>query len=122
MKYLFAGAIAAVSLVLVLGDNHAGEKAKYTIPQVMKKAMAGGLCKKVASGKANDEEKTQLVELFTALSQNTPPKGDADDWKSKTKALLEAAKGAAGGDADAAKKLPKLANCNGCHSVHKGKE
>jgi hypothetical protein len=120
MKYLFAGVITMASLLLVLGDNTAGEKAKYTIPEVMAKAHKGGLMKKVASGKASDAEKKDLVELYTALSKNEPPKGDADDWKTKTKALVEAAKKAADGDEAAAKKLPNLANCGACHKAHKG--
>jgi hypothetical protein len=103
-----------------MGENNAGEKAKYTIPQVMKKAMKGGLCGKVASGKASDEEKAQLVELFTALSQNTPPQGDAKSWKEKTSALVDAAKKAAKGDEGAGAALKKAAVCKACHDVHKG--
>src|SRR5262245_14736539 len=98
MKYLFGGAIAMVSVLLVMSDNQASEKAKYTIPEVMAKAHKGGLMKKVASGKASDAEKKDLVELYTALSKNEPPKGDAADWKTKTKALVEAATKAADGD------------------------
>ncbi len=120
MKYLFAAVIATLSLALLLGENSAGEKAKHTIPQVMAKAMKGGLCKKVAQGKANDDEKKQLVELFTSLTKNEPPKGEAKDWKEKTSALLAAAKKAADGDEAGAKSLGKLANCKACHDAHKG--
>lgn len=105
------------ALVLVLdGSVQSGEKDKVTIKTVMKKAMAGGLCKKVASGEANAEEKKELVELFTALAKATPPKGEADSWKEKTKALLDAAK------ADDGAALKKAADCAGCHGVHKGKK
>lgn len=122
MKFLVAGIVAALSLVLVVsGNNNAGEKkAKYTISQVMQKAMKGGLCKKVASGKASDEEKKQLAEMFAALAQNTPPKGDAAEWKKKAGALAAVAKKIAGGDEKAVKALGKLANCGACHSVFKG--
>lgn len=122
MKYLFAGVITMASLLLVLGDNTAGEKAKYTIPEVMAKAHKGAnaLMPKVAKGKASDAEKKELVELYTALSKNEPPKGDAADWKAKTKALVEAATKAADGDEAAAKKLPNLAACAACHKAHKG--
>jgi len=120
MKYLFAAAVAGLSLAFLMGENNAGEKAKHTIPQVMKIAMKGGLCGKVAKGTASDEEKKQLVELFTSLSKNEPPQGDAKSWKNKTMALLNAAKKAADGDEKAAKSLQKLANCAACHKVHKG--
>ena len=114
MKVVVAGLIAALTMVFVLGSNEAQEKGpKYKIAEVMKKAMKGGLCGKVASGKASDAEKAELVELFTALCQNTPPKGDAAAWKEKTSALVEAAKKADGAA------LKKLANCGACHKVHK---
>lgn len=120
MKYLFAGTTAALGLLLVLSDNQAGEKAKLTIPQVMAKAHKSGLMKKVASGTASADEKQQLVEHYTALNRNEPPKGDLKAWKERTGAILEAAKKAAGGDAAAAKSLPKLANCKACHDLHRG--
>jgi len=120
MKYLLAGAIATLSLGLLLGENNAGEKAKYTIPEVMAKAHKKGLMKTVASGKASDDEKEQLVALYVALNANEPPQGDVKDWKKRTGALVEAAKKAAKGDEAAAKSLPKLANCGECHKLHKG--
>ena len=122
MKYLFAGVIASVSMLLVLGSNDAGEKAKHTISEVMKKAHAGkgAIMKKVADGTANADEKKALVELYTSLSKNEPPKGEKADWKTKTDALVGAAKKAADGDDAAAKSLTKLANCMGCHKAHKG--
>ena len=79
----------------------------------MQKAMKSGLCKKVANGKANEDEKKQLVELFTALSKIPCPKGEEKDWKEKTSALLAAAK------ADDGKALGKASNCKACHDEHK---
>lgn len=114
MKYLFTGVLALFGMVLVVNMNDAQDKAKFTISEVMKKAMKGGLCGKVASGKASDEEKMQLVELFTALAANPCPKGDAKSWKSKTDALVSAAKSADG------KALKAAANCGACHKAHKG--
>lgn len=117
MKGLIVGAVAMVAMVLVLDSNtiEGGDKKeeKVTNKVVMQKAMKGGLCGKVASGKASDAEKKELVELFTALAANTPKKGDAASWKEKTSALLEAAKS---GDGAA---LKKAADCKGCHSAHK---
>ena len=117
MKALFAGFFATVALALVLAGSQADgqEKPKYKIAEVMAKAMKGGLCKKVAEGKATAEEKETLVELFTALHQNAPPKGSAEAWKTRTKALLDAAKA---GDPAA---LKTAANCAACHKEHKGK-
>jgi len=112
-KSLFASALLALSVALLIGISDAGEKSKYTNKEIMAKAMKGGLCNKVASGKATDAEKAQLVELFTAMHQNTAKKGDAASWKAKTDALLAAAKS---GDGAA---LKAAANCKACHDEHK---
>ena len=125
MKYgLIASAVAVFAFVLMLdGTLVGGEKDKITIKVVMQKAMKPGgdmLCKKVATGKADEKEVAQLVELFTALSNLEPPKGDADSWKAKTKALVDAAKAAKAGEKSEA--LATAANCNACHSEHKGKK
>ncbi len=109
---LIAGAVAVFAVVLML-DAQGGDEKPVSIKVVMKKAMAGGLCKKVASGEASEAEKKQLIKLFTDLAANKCPKGDEDSWKEKTKALLAAAK-ADDGDA-----LKKAANCGACHKAHK---
>lgn len=112
-KILFAGMLALGVMVLALSSNQAALEPKYTISEVMKKAMKGGLCGKVASGKASEAEQTELVELFTALCENKAPKGDQKDWVSKCQALIKAAK-----DGDG-KALKAAANCKACHDAHK---
>ena len=74
------------------------------------------LCTKVATGKASDDEKKMLIALFTDLAANKPPKGDADEWKTRTAALLKAAK-----DDDGAA-LKKAADCQSCHKQFKAKK
>lgn len=116
MRGLFVSAVAVFALVLLLdGTSQGGGKdEKVTIKLVMQKAMKGGLCAKVASGKASDDEKKELVRLFEGLAKTDPPKGEAAAWKDKTKALLEAAKNNDGAA------LKKAANCAACHKEHKG--
>jgi hypothetical protein len=116
-----SGLMALIVYVGVAVGADEDKKPKYTIKEVMTKAMKGGLCKKCATGKASDDEKKELVELFTALAANTPPEGEKESWTKKTKALVEAAKGLAEGDKGAGKKLGGAANCKACHSLHKGK-
>lgn len=120
-KLLVAGLVIAFAWVAVTVTTVAQEKAKHTIKDVMKVAMKGGLCKKVAKGEASADEKKQLVELFEALAANKPPKGEDDSWKSKTAALVAAAKDCEAGKAGAGEALGKAANCMDCHSAHKGK-
>lgn len=109
-------------LTLVFGvalTLHAAD-AKFTIKDVMKKAMGKGkLCEKLAGGTATKEEKADAIELFTEMGKNKPPKGDEASWKAKTDALLTAAKAAAAGEAGADAKLKKAADCGACHSAHK---
>jgi hypothetical protein len=94
---------------------------KATIKEVMKIAMKGGLCAKVAKGEASEEEKKQLAGLFAALHSNTPPKGEKDSWDKKTQALVDAANDVLAGKAGAGDSLKAAANCKGCHDTHKGK-
>jgi hypothetical protein len=121
MARLTVLALLALGIVgLGLGTAAFKAEPKYAIKDVMKEAMKGGLCKKVADGKADEAEKKKLVDLFTALSENKPPKGDAADWKTRTEALVKAAKACAAGDKDGPAALKKAANCKGCHDLHKG--
>lgn len=125
MQIALAAALVAVGIsggsrfVQGADDKKADAKPKYTIKEVMKKAMGEGLCKKVCSGKGSDEENKKLVELFEALAANKPPKGSAESWKAKTKDLVDAAKAMCAGEDDAGKKLGKAAACKGCHEAHK---
>ncbi|MEX2176916.1 MAG: hypothetical protein WD872_21290, partial [Pirellulaceae bacterium] len=88
-KFLVAGLVVAVGWVAVsVATNAEDAKPKHTIKDVMKLAHKGGLMKKVVEGKASDEEKTKLVELYVALAGNKPPKGDEAAWKEKTDAVV----------------------------------
>lgn len=115
--------ITAGALVLTLatvGGMALAEKNEETIKKVMKVAMKGGLCKKVASGKASEAQKKELLELFQSLAKVEPPRGDAASWKDKTGALVTAAEAAVGGESGAGAKLKSAANCKACHDQHKG--
>jgi len=120
MKYLVASILSVVTFGLLLSTNEAGEaKPKFTIKEVMQKANKGGLHKKVAGGMASDAEKQELVDLYVALNQNKPKKGEEKSWKEKTTALVDAAKAAQKGDATAGETLNKVNNCMACHKEFK---
>jgi hypothetical protein len=119
-KLAFVGIGLALLMVLALATNSAGalqEKPKYAIKEVMREAHKTGLYKKVGEGKASDAEEKQLVEYYTALTQNTPPKGDLKAWRDKTTKMLELAKGVAKDDKEAGAKLVKEVNCKACHAM-----
>ncbi len=119
-KLWIAGVMLAFGWVALSLVNAEDEKPKHTTKEVMKLAHKGGLMKKVVDGKATDAEKKQLVELYTSMAGNKPPKGDAEAWKEKTDAVVAAAKAAAEGKEGAGPLLQKATNCMGCHSAHKG--
>ena len=120
--FLVAAATAAVSLTLVSGLSRAADdkKPKYTVKEVMKQAHGkDGILKKVTGGSASKDDKDKLVEMYTALGENKPNKGEEKSWKEKCESLVEAAKAAQKDDKDAKSKLEKASNCMACHSVHK---
>src|SRR5260370_23911049 len=75
------------------------------------------LYQKVADGKATKDDKAKLLELYSALPANKPPKGDADAWKKSTTAIVDAAKGVVDGKADAEKNLKMAMACLDCHKA-----
>ncbi len=113
MTFLFT--IATVSGIALAQDHSA------TIKKVMKVAMKGALLKTVASGKASDKQKEELLALFKDLAKAKPPKGDEASWKKKTDALVDGAQNEVNGKPGAGVQLKTAANCKACHDVHKGK-
>jgi hypothetical protein len=113
---------ALMSLALFVGAvavRGADEKAKYTIKEVMKEQGKGKLRDKVIDGTASDDDKKKLVEMYEALPKNSPPRGDKDNWKKLTDALIKAAKDAKEGKDGAVDALKKASNCMACHKDHK---
>ncbi len=122
MRVVALGFFAALAVFFVFGivggaqekkDEPKKVEPKYTIKEVMKKAHQSKLVQKAIKGEADEKEMKQLVEYYVALGQNTPPKGEADAWKIRTAALLDAAQK---NDHEA---LKKASNCVGCHKDFK---
>jgi cytochrome c553 len=124
MKY-FLTAVMTMGLAAGLGVFWAADEAKpkYDIEEIMEKAHKppkNSLFIQVKSGKANAEQKQQLLELYQELAKNKPPKGDIKDWQRRTKALVKAAKDVVDGKEGATQELAKAAQCGACHKAHKG--
>ena len=115
-------ALSAVFLfgALSFADHH--EKSDNTIKDVMKKAhmpFGKALANKVANGKATDDDKLALLDLYVTLVEATPPKGDAASWQALSgRAALAAAKVAVGREGAEAE-LKQAMNCKACHDAHK---
>jgi hypothetical protein len=119
----FVGA-TVLGLLAGAGVYQAAEakKPKYTIKQVMENAHKEGLLKKIVEGKADKDEKKELLEYYQALAANKPPKGELKDWKKRTKAMVAAAKAVVAGKKGAEKKLGATVVCADCHSLHRPKK
>ena len=88
-------------------------KDSATVRMVMQKAMKGGLARKVSLGQASNEERAELLILFSTLAACDPPKGDKKSWIEKTGALVSAVS-----TRDLAA-LKAACNCAACHKEHK---
>ena len=101
----------------------ADDKPKYTTKEVMKLAHGAKekLLHKVTEGKASDEEKKKLLELYEEMGKNKPKpgKGDAETWKKMNDAIITAAKGVVEGKEGSAEALKKATKCGDCHQVFK---
>lgn len=95
------------------------EEVKYSLEDVMKQGMKGGLVAKVAAGQASDDEKSTLLHMFQDMAKQEPHKGDAESWKTLTAELVAAAEDAVGGKPTAGSRLKQAANCKACHDLHK---
>jgi len=101
-------------------------KQKLTIKQIMIKAhkptmpdQSVFLLKKVATGKASQEEATELYDFYVKLAALTPAKGEKASWVAKTGALVAAAKSAVDKEEGFKAKLRSASDCAACHQAHK---
>jgi hypothetical protein len=124
-KY-FLMSVMTMGLVAGLGVFGAADdaKPKYEIAEIMDKVHKApkgkmSLLQLVVKGKANEEQKKQLLEYYEELAKNKPEKGDIKDWQKRTNVLIKAAKDAVNGKEGAAQELQRAANCKGCHQAHK---
>jgi hypothetical protein len=122
MRMMFRSAVAGaivLGAVLSLSVSADDAKPKYTIKEVMKIAHKDGLMKKLASGQGTPQDAEQLLDLYKALGENKPPKGDPESWKAKTTTLVQAAQDVVDKKDGAPAALQKAANCAECHKAHK---
>ena len=113
-------ALAAAILALGLAATaSADSKPKYTIKQIMKDGLKGGLAKKVIGGKASEKEKIQLLDYAISLYETQPKKGDPASWTKLTGNLVAAAAKVAIDPKAGTAALGKALDCKACHNKHK---
>jgi len=94
----------------------------WTLKDIMKQGHKGdtSLLKKVETGAATDQEKQSLLDMYKAMPTLEPPMGDAESWKMKCQALIDAMQGVVDKKETGLSDLKTATNCKACHSVHKG--
>jgi hypothetical protein len=116
--FIVAGGVGfAVSVVAA--DDAPKSEIKYSLEDVMKQGMKGGLVAKVASGQASKEEKETFLHMVQDMAKQEPHKGDAESWKALNAELVAAAEDAVDGKPTAGSRLKQAANCKACHELHK---
>lgn len=128
VKYV-APVVLVLGLAIGLALVRADDAPKYTVKQVMDMAhkdnKATGelaLFSKLKKSTDADEQKklgAQLLELYTAMGQTKPAKGDSDDWKKRCDAIVAATKDVADGKDGSIDSLKKANDCMGCHQAHR---
>lgn len=124
--------VAMVAFSLSTKTVVAANADEVTIKIVMEKVNKSGMCKALGDGLKAKEPKwddlavktKELVPLAAAMPKNKPAKGDEASWKKfaedYAKAAVDLDKAVAAKDVKAAQEAHKvLANCAGCHKVHK---
>ena len=113
----FGLALALVG-TFVVSATQAADK-KYSIKDVMKAHKKGELREKVLAGTATAEEKQTLVDMYKAMNEAKPPKGDEENWKKLTGAMVTAAEHVRDNKDGAIKELENATKCGDCHKAHK---
>ncbi len=75
---------------------------------------------KVKSGIATADDMQMLLDLYTDLRRNKPPRGDAGNWKMLTAKLVAATQQLVDGQEGARDEFLKAVDCNPCHDAHRG--
>ncbi len=119
----FAVAVLLVALVssvaINTNTNNTTVEETKSVKDVMKALHKGGLHKKIMGGKATDEDKKKLVDLYIHLVENDAPKGDETEWKMTAgMAMMSAAKVAVGRE-DGLEAYKAASNCKACHDKFK---
>ena len=112
------GATVVLNCNLMSDLEGAAAKPK-AIKQIMKLQKAP--LDKVKKGNATAGDKKKLLELYTDLGKNKPPRGDADNWKTRTETLVSATQDLVDGKDGAQDEFLKAVDCGKCHADHKSK-
>lgn len=74
---------------------------------------------KIIDGTVSDEDLKKTLELYKAMADTKPPKGDAVAFKEKVAKLIHATEDVTAKKEGAGAAYKQAVNCKACHSDHK---
>jgi len=77
------------------------------------------LNEKIVEGTADEADVKKALELYQAMLDVKPPKGEQADFKTKTAKLIAATEEVVAKKPEAAAHYKEAVNCKACHSEHK---
>jgi hypothetical protein len=104
-----------------------GDKKELSIGQIMLRAhltpnnrsSRNNLDNKVLDNKATYDEKKELLELYSGLRKQIPPKGKSEEWDKRVDELVESLKAVYAGEKGATDRFTKAKDCKSCHTAHR---
>src|SRR4051812_24090178 len=113
---LLTVALALALPALAEEDNAIKKAMKYAhkAPQGEKK-----LNEKIADGTATDEEVKKALELYRAMADTKPPRGDEAAFKDRVAKVVAATEELAAKKPEGVAHYKEAINCKACHSEHK---
>lgn len=108
--------VLATSLAFAAEENaiEVAMKFAHKAPKGEKK-----LNEKIVEGTAAEADVKKALDLYKAMLDVKPPKGEQADFKAKTAKLIAATEEVVAKKPDAAAHYKEAANCKACHSEHK---
>ena len=83
------------------------------------RATRNNLDNKVLDNKATDDEKKELLELYSGLRKQKPPKGKSEEWDKRVGELVESLKAVYAGEKGAKERFSQAKDCKSCHAAHR---
>jgi len=116
-KLSIVAGLAALVVLLGAGQEFKSIKDAMSATHKGKESMVN----KIRDGKGSDEDYKKALAVWEYIATQKPPQGDEASWKSKTSALIAAAKELVEKKPGALEKVKATSDCKSCHSVHKPK-
>src|SRR4051812_49012448 len=74
---------------------------------------------RIIDGTASDDEVKKTLELYKAMVDTKPPKGEQADYKAKVQKVIAATEDVVAKKPNASAEYKSAVNCKACHSEHK---